>query len=513
MERPEIQAQAEDAGVTGPAWAMDGNRSRQLPLKLVGYPFIFFSVFMVSQFLLGRLGFLTFTLFLVLTFFGLVYAFVSWRSLLVPFLLTVLSVGGFKFLLVVVMPGLPDLYLDRATMVWLVGIFAVKSVVERRPLRGPFSLDTLLFLNALYLFCLILYHDFHNFNLWTKSYLMPYMAFFMAKNIVTSEKSIRYLFVMLVLLNVYYGVTSIGEKLDMAALVWPKSILTAETNWANRSNGPFEHAPLFGTVMGMLMPVYLYFIATARSRAVQLFSYLGMAVSLAGLYFTYTRGSWLAGIVALSMAIFLNRGHYLRVVLPVLILVPLIAVSVLGIGGDPVMKARVENDETLTSRLGVAVTGFRMWRDNPIFGVGFSKWHSVRESYIAPVEVPVFGSINFQDFRRTSIHDIYIGPLAETGLVGALLQFFIYLAILRLFLRKYRDPHLPEHFRRYIMPIFGGFFCGYLVGGIAIDYRFFSMVGVIFYTAAGILSAYDGDEDIHFGENWEEDRRELHGQT
>ncbi len=36
---------------------------------------------------------------------------------------------------------------------------------------------------------------------------------------------------------------------------------------------------------------------------------------------------------------------------------------------------------------------------------------------------------------------------------------------------------------------------GYLFGGIAIDYRFFSMVGTIFYSAAGIVYGYTGTVD------------------
>ena len=289
--------------------------------------------------------------------------------------------------------------------------------------------------------------------------------------------------------------TSIGEKLDLSILVWPHSILTQETAWILRSNGPFAHAPLFGTVQGMILPVYLYLIATTKSRMAQVIWYLALALGFAGLYFTYTRGSWLAGIVALGVAIVLNRGHYFRLVVPALILVPLIAIFALGIGSDQVLQKRVENEDTLEARLGVLVTVLRMWKENPIAGVGFFRFRNERENYVGPVDVPVFGTVNVARFRHTSIHDIYFGPLAETGIIGALLQFSIYLIILVTFIRHYRDPNGPPHFKQYVLPVFAGIFCGYLLGGIAIDYRFFSMVGVIFYSAAGMMYGHNGHDE------------------
>jgi O-antigen ligase len=456
---------------------------------------LFIAIFFVSVFLINRLGIAIATVFLAATVFGLIYAFISWRSPSVPFFITILSVGGFRFLWSVKMPGMPDFYLDRLSLVWLVIVFGVKAVAERKPLRGPLLLDVLLLTNAIYIFLLSLTNDFAYFNLWTKSYLLPYAMYFMAKNIIVNQRLMRSMLAMLAILNVYYAVTSVAEKFGISALVWPKSILYTETVWWRRSNGPFAHAPLFGTVQGMILPTYLYFIATTKSYMVKYLNYGALILALAGLYFTYTRGSWLAGIVALGVAIFLNRRHYFRISLPALALVPVLAVFVLGVGSDTTMKDRMENEDTVTSRLGVAVTALRMWRDSPIIGVGFFQFQHHRSQYVDPVDVPIFGTVRFAHFRHTSIHDIYLGPLAETGLFGTFLQLAIYIVILRAFIRHYRRRDGPSHFRIYIMPVLGGLCVGYLAGGIAIDYRFFSMVGAMFYSAAGIVYGYRDEQE------------------
>ncbi len=83
------------------------------------------------------------------------------------------------------------------------------------------------------------------------------------------------------------------------------------------------------------------------------------------------------------------------------------------------------------------------------------------------------------------------------GLVGMAMQLGIYWLILRAFLTKFRWRERGDHFATYVLPIFGGMFVGYLVGGTAIDYRFFSFVGTLFYMGAGILDGYEKTELEH----------------
>ncbi|MBU8869981.1 MAG: O-antigen ligase family protein [Gemmatimonadales bacterium] len=245
----------------------------------------------------------------------------------------------------------------------------------------------------------------------------------------------------------------------------------------------------------MLLPIHLYFLATVRSTSKRTLLLVSFLLCFAGLYFTYTRGAWLAGVAALGTTVFLNRRHYLRMVMPALIVVPLLGIFFLGIGQDTFMKERVGNEHTISSRLGTAVTALRMWKANPLLGVGFFQFRHLQKEYVQPVDIPLMGSVKYSEMLLVPIHDIYLGPLAEDGLVGALLQGSIYLFILLAFLKKYKKREKNDHFATYILPIFGGLWIGYLVGGLAIDYRFFSIVGALFYMFAGITVGLDSDED------------------
>ncbi|PID79130.1 hypothetical protein CSB20_11580 [bacterium DOLZORAL124_64_63] len=471
-------------------------RSANRLFSTLGHILIFGLAFLGSHMVVQRMGLDTFVVLLVLAFVGSIYALLSFRNMSIPLAVWLLSIGGFRFLFMVPMAGLPDLYLDRLAMIWLTIIFMIKFFAESRKLRGPFILDALIILHGTYILTHILILDSEHFNLWTKSYLTPYAAYFLGKNIVVDFKRLRLVFLLLLLLAIYYNLTSIAEKFDLNFLLWPKYMRVDHEIFRGRSNGPFRHAPLFGTIIGMLIPLHLYFITAARNYLVKFLLYLSLGLSFGGLYFTYTRGSWLVGITALSVAVALNRRHYLRLVAPLVVLAPILAVSVLGIGQDQFLKERVENENTLDARAGTILTALRVWRDHPFTGCGFFQYPQVRLDYVEALEVPILGTLSFRDFRHNAIHDIYFGPLAEEGLIGVSLQLIIYFLIFRTFRRKFSWRNKGDPFATYVMPVFAGIFVGYLVGGIAIDYRFFSVTGTLFFMTAGILYGYEGETPV-----------------
>jgi O-antigen ligase len=113
------------------------------------------------------------------------------------------------------------------------------------------------------------------------------------------------------------------------------------------------------------------------------------------------------------------------------------------------------------------------------------------DEYTAPVDLPVYGTVRLDHIRDISIHDIYLGPLAEDGLVGFTLQFGVYALVFVGFWKRWRRSGPDDEFARMILPVFAGIYVGYLVGGLAIDYRYFSFVGALYFVAAGIQDGHD----------------------
>lgn len=422
-----------------------------------------------------------------------IYAIVSFRDLTIPFVVWLVVVGGFRFLWAIQTPVLPDMTLDRITMIWLLAVLMVKFVVQRQGLRRFGTLDILLIVHCAYLLVRVILDDMLYFRVWSMSFLIPYATYFFAKNIVIKRKSLDAVLMVMLILSIYYNVTAVAEKLRINWLLWPPYMRVPDIGFLGRSSGPFRQAPLFGTIIGMMLPLHLYYITKYRSVVARILLFVSFNIGLAALYFTYTRGSWLAGAMALLTVAYLNRARYLPIFAGSLAVATIVAIAVLGIGQDEFMKRRVEQENTIESRLGIAATALRAWQSEPIFGIGFFRYRTTREEFFAPTTVPGFGTIRQRQVRGVSLHDIYLGPLAEDGLVGFALQTAIYVLIFRGLRRRRATGGPDDEFARIVLPVFAGMYVGYLVGGTAIDYRYFSFVGALFYMAAGIQDGYDSE--------------------
>lgn len=475
-----------------PALLPRERRYSRFDLGRVVHLFVLLVAVTGSWFVMDRFGIHSLANFLVAGIVGIVFAFVSFRSLLVPFFLWMFAVGGFRFLFAVQAPLLPDMTLERILLVWLAAVFMIQYSTRGTHIKRPFTLELLLLTHALYILVRLYMNDMAYFHVFSVSIIVPYAAFFFAKNIISSPRRVRALFFVLLLLEVYYYVTSIAEQYHINWLIWPRFIL--EKTWfLGRSSGPFKNAGVFGNVMGMILPIHLYFIITTKSKGARALLFLSFTLSLVGLFFSYTRGSWLAGMAGMAVVAYFGRRHYLRYVLPAAVIVPFILLAIISAGQTEFFKDRVSQEGNIEGRIGTGVTLLRVWRDNPFFGCGPFRYLEAKDAYVAPVTVPGVGTIHFQQFRHNAVHDMYWGPLAEDGLVGAILQAAIYFLILRRFLTKARRSREGNEFAMLMLPVLGGVLANYLIGGLTISYRHASMIGAMFYGAAGIIDGYDPD--------------------
>lgn len=464
-------------------------------LAASGYLLVFVFTILFSHFLLSRLGIQMFIFAVVGMSVGSIYVLISFRSLAIPFYVLILSVGALRFIWAIKAPILPDLYFDRISLIWMTIVFMIIYFARGWSLKGPRKLDLFIFAHGVYILLRVYMGDMTHFHTWTMSILTPYLVYFFAKNVIQTKSQIRILMMVLLALSMYYTVTSIAEKYSIHWLLFPRYMIEPHPEFWGRSTGPFRNSGIFGNAIGMLLPVNLYFIVTTRQKALKVLFSISLVLGFAALFFSYTRGSWLSGIACLVTVAFFNRRHYMRTLVPLVVFVPFFSLYFLGLGQDKFMKERVENDDTIGSRVGTVVTVLRVWRDYPILGCGSFKYNSFREDYIAPVEVPILGNIRFVQFRHNSPHDMYFGPLAEDGLVGVGIQFAIYFFIIQSLLRKLRLRKYGDHVATYIIPIFLGIAASYLIGGLTISYRNTSILGVLFFMCAGIAYGYQPEAE------------------
>ena len=140
-----------------------------------------------------------------------------------------------------------------------------------------------------------------HFNLWISSVFIPYLVYFFSKNIIDDMRKIRILLWVLLGLSIYYNITSIAEKFDINWLLWPRFMVEQHPTFPGRSTGPIRNPGIYGNALGMVLPIHLYFMATAKKQSTKIILGFSMALGFAGLYFTYTRGSWMAGLICLAV--------------------------------------------------------------------------------------------------------------------------------------------------------------------------------------------------------------------
>jgi len=111
--------------------------------------------------------------------------------------------------------------------------------------------------------------------------------------------------------------------------------------------------------------------------------------------------------------------------------------------------------------------------------------------YNTTTHIPFYGMVRRQASADIPPHDIYLGRLAEEGVIGAILQFWFYLLIFRAFVRRWQKDVWSSWFNKNTLVLFGAMMIVYLVGGMVIDYRYFDLVNVLFYMLAGLVYGFD----------------------
>jgi O-antigen ligase len=417
-------------------------------------------------------------------------AFLSLRNLHLAVLVWIVAICGFRNILIVNLPGMPDATPDRILLIWIVVAALLRSFTHPAKPLPPYWPDVLIVTHTLYLLASCLIANPLAFNLWTRSYLMPTAAYFFGKYLMSDIGWFNRMIRLLVVLNLYMGFTAIAEHMNWNALVWPRYILEIEGNWGERSNGIFRQPGVLGMFIGMIIPFQFYFHLTAGRLWLRWLHLGGIAMCLVGLFCTYTRGCWLATGVGLALLAATGRRVYLRRLLAYAAVAAFVGgTGLLSLKQDSFLQERMGNVNTIEGRISVAVAAFRMWQSSPVLGVGFRRYNDLAMNYRETLEVPYYGLIKMGLGRDTSPHDIYVGVLAEEGLVGACLQAWIYFLICKgaiSCLRRRRQPDGEDQAAVLVPPVVA-LMAVYFVGGGAFDYRFFETLNSLFYLFAGVL--------------------------
>lgn len=417
--------------------------------------------------------------------------FFAWRAPVVLFTAWLTLLAGGEGVGMIPMPGLPDITVARLLLMFLMALIVLGMFWGKTPFKAPLLPDILVVLHTSYLLYNIMFiADGDHFHLWYIYSFIPAIAYFFAKQYFFAEHHIRNVLLSFVFLLIYFWWVSIAEHFRLTALVYPKAIMVNEgERWMGRSRGPFMQPALFGQIMGTYMLANLYFLTRDISQKYKLLLWANFGLSVVGILFTYTRGGWVATVAGM-IVLGVLRPKFRKILAIMAITGVLIGgLGLINLADDEMLAERFTNEGTIEGRVGVFLATLKAVQQNPVFGVGFFMFRDDVAKYAQGAYVPLFGYV--KDIgNEGSIHEMYVGRAAEEGLLGMGLYFGFVAAIAWQLVRRWRENPQGEWYNRDLLALLAAMTIVYLVGGLAIDFRYFCLVNVLPYFCAGLVAGY-----------------------
>jgi O-antigen ligase len=247
-------------------------------------------------------------------------------------------------------------------------------------------------------------------------------AWFVLKNKI-HVKQILYAFIIwgvvlsLIELKIVFELGGIG--MGIVGLFLKKNLLA--TSWG-RSN----YLAAFYVFIIPLSIALLFYFKSLKNRLFQVFALILM---FTGIIITLSRG----GIISLVFALIILFSKLLKTktFIPLLIIFVIVSLVVFLNPLTQVLierSAAFERSASVFTRINFYEDVWKTFLENPILGVGFGN-------------LGFYSQFEIASAFSTSAHNIVLGMLGETGLVGAISFFAIFWLLIKKIIAEYRDEN------------------------------------------------------------------------
>ncbi len=385
--------------------------------------------------------------------------------------------------------GIPDITIDRVASLLLFMVLLFQVAVRMRSLHRMVPMDWIL----LAIFVLLLPGIFRGFDPITAAQqifdqiLAPFIVFFLAKNLLTSQREIRPLVWTIGIVTLYCAVLGFQEHYTEYSFF----TATGELSWqqegalADRIQGPFESPQVLGTVMVGGIVFFFYQMFSARRPLSRVAAFIILVIHTFVTYWTYRRSVWM-GYFATLVFLGLVEKRFRR---PLILLIAVSTVAVAfnwqHIAESSVFQERLANSRTVNDRYIVWLTAWEMAKRFPVLGTGFGWFGHYYTKYFT-----FHGNTVTTEFAHniTSAHNSYIRMWVEGG------PFLVILYVAMLFLMVRRVVHLlngqlihPSIGRMEVM-VFVGVFLTQYVQALTTDQIFHAEYSaILLFLLAGVM--------------------------
>lgn len=214
----------------------------------------------------------------------------------------------------------------------------------------------------------------------------------------------------------------------------------------------------YGAVLALFIPAFAGFtFSNSYSKTIRMFSFLVLAVLLMALILSFSRAAW----ISLAFSFIIYMIVLLRIKLKWIVLTLAIFFGVFFLFQNEIWDrleknkqgssanfvehfqsiSNISTDDSNLERINRWQSAFRMFAEHPVFGFGPGTYQFEYAPYQHSNEKTLI-STNFGD--KGNAHSEYIGPLAESGIIGMLCMLGILVLTILTGLRVYKRAEQKE---------------------------------------------------------------------
>jgi N-acetylglucosaminyldiphosphoundecaprenol N-acetyl-beta-D-mannosaminyltransferase len=250
------------------------------------------------------------------------------------------------------------------------------------------------------------------------SFIIPAVVFAAIRHAPLSRRETLLLLGGFVLFGTYLAATALCEKAGLWSLVFPRYIANPNLGiHFGRARGPDLNSVSLGMYLTACMACAWILLPLIERRWIQLAIIASLPLMAAGVFFTYTRSTWL-GLAASGLVIAATQIPR-RWRLPTVTLAGLCGVLLVATSWSNLLDLQREgsvgdSEHSVDQRKSFAYVSWQMFKDNPVFGVGFGRFFDRKLPYLS--DRPE--NIELDSIRPLHHHNTYLSVLTETGFVG-----------------------------------------------------------------------------------------------
>jgi O-antigen ligase len=232
----------------------------------------------------------------------------------------------------------------------------------------------------------------------------------------------------------------------------------------NRLTGPYDNPNAYSQIMVVVFTLALERLWHEKRSLLRIFAGWSAIVSSLTIVFTYSRGGILTLMAAFGILFLQNRPRLLPILMTMIIGLALVQflpadyTAHIGTLQDiiPTQNNQI-NDPSFRGRLSENIAAWRMFLNNPLFGVGLGNYEVQYQDYSRQIGLDV------RRVNRTPA-SLYLEILSEQGVVGSMaFILLIYTILAGLISARHKFAHAGMmDYSNMTMALFAGF-VGYMV--------------------------------------------------